>query len=267
MWSFREKRKLLTSQIEDLYLHIDKELNSGKAQQAVELLKQIQKYYPQDARWMTRLGLAYEQLDQRCLAYNFYLQAAEKLDANAFYYLGKIEFERHNYCLAKHYLHQAAKYKSHLPYYLLGNLYFNNFEYQQAIRCYNHALQHQQIEALIPLSRIYLLLKDFNRAYTCLEQAFDQDLELSSHYLALYYLNLNNYSESKQWLIYSFQIDHNLASLEQLGQIYCSENQITYGETIIQIAQKLDQEANLNGKEQYLLRQLMGDKHYEYGNK
>ncbi|MEB3766524.1 tetratricopeptide repeat protein [Acinetobacter sp. MD2] len=258
MWTFRQSRNALNENLTQLYQNLDTDLKLGQHKQVLKTLQQLQKRYPQDPRWMTRLGIVYEHQSQKCLAYHWYLSAAEKNYAAAFYHLGCIEMSRHNHRLAEHYLKQATLQNYAHAFLALGEMYFQISQYQFAIEAFKKALEQQVIEAWLPLSRIYLILKDFKQAKLSLEAAFEHDLTYSAHYLGVYYQSLHRYSEAKDWYTYAFQVEKNLTSLENLGKVFCSEGQILYGETLITIAQKLDQQQALNHNQQQLLDQILG---------
>ncbi|MEB3754237.1 tetratricopeptide repeat protein [Acinetobacter sp. MD2(2019)] len=259
MWTFRQTREFFNNHSETYYKNIDAQIAAGEFKHALKWLQQQQKRHPQDTRWMLRLGFIYEQQQQKCLAYHWYLTAAQKHSPHAFYHLGRIELNRQNFKLAEHYLQQAIEHKYTAAYLALGEMYFQLARYQTAIYYLKTALQANHIEALSCLSRIYLLLKDFPQAKKCLEAAFEHDLKYSAYYLATYYQALHHFAEAKDWYIYAFQTEKNLAALENLGQIFCAEGKILYGEKIIALSKKLEQQTVLNSDENALLNSILGE--------
>lgn len=260
MWpSFRVQKNHQANEQSFLYQHACQSIDAGDTKQALAALNKMQRKNPNDPRYMYGLGKLYTQQQQRCLAYHWYLKAAEKQHADAFYALGKIEFERQNLHLAQHYLQQAAQLNSALPYLLLGKIHQQRFDYQKAIKILQISVSYKQFEALLILGDIYLRLKDFKNAKKCFSDAFQYEVPHSAHALAQYYQILHHYDEAKSWYIYSFQVDNNLTSLEHLGLVFCAENQIIYGETLIQLADKLYEQQKLTPHEQAILTQIRGE--------
>ena len=259
MWSsFRLQKNHQANEQSFLYQHACQSIDAGDTKQALAALNKMQRKNPTDPRYMYGLGKLYTQQQQRCLAYHWYLKSAEKQYPDAFHALGQIEFERQNLHLAQHYLQQAAQLSSSLPYLLLGKIYQQQFNDQHAIKMLQKAVSYQQFDALLHLGQIYLKLKDFKNAKRCVSDAFHHDVAYSAHALAEYYQTLHEYSHAKSWYTYSFQTDNNLTSLEHLGLVFCAENQIVYGETLIQIADKLYEQQALSPYEQSLLQQILG---------
>ncbi|MBF7685237.1 hypothetical protein I2F17_05295 [Acinetobacter sp. B10A] len=255
---FKNTIRDLDKNVQLLYEHANLAITTQHYDHAIILLEQIKQQQPKDPRWMHGLGNLHHYKGETTLAYHYYMQAAQLKFALSFNHLGQIESERHNHVLAEHYFLSAIQYGHHLSLISLGKILVNQYRIEDALSCFEQALEHEHHDALIPLAQCHILQKNYVLAKEALTKALDLDLPHTSHYIAHMYHQQRRIEDAKGWYIHSFQVDKNIASLEQFGQILCTQGQIIDGEKIISLSQNLEDEKPLTELEQQLIQSILG---------
>lgn len=267
--AFRDFKKIIRQQekeIQSFYQIACDFMQQQRFTDAETYLYKIKTIKSNDPVWMYGLGNVYRMQAQHTLAYHWYMQAAELNHAPSFYHLGLIEFKRHNYTLAEHYLKSAVMHGHTEAYITLGQIFLNQYHLNAAIYYFTQAKAYQHLDAYLPLAQAYSLQKRYDVAHELLATAYQLNITDTAHYLGNVYCQQRALKQAKDWYTYSFQTEFNLSSLEQLGQILCTEQQIILGEKIIQLAHLLDEETVLTDEQHALLGSITGDETQLYAH-